>query len=104
MILPLFFAANMSDIKRLMFDGKPAENLDSAVVVYANCRKSLVAMQGWRNLPSIISTLWRNVTFFNLCPYRQFKSATDYARPMHQSGKMKIGNVKAGSKLSCCPV
>ena len=42
--------------------------------------------------------------FFNLCPYRQFKSATDYARPMHQSGKMKIGNVKAGSKLSCCPV
>ena len=35
--------------------------------------------------------------FFNLCPYRQFKSATDYARPMHQSGKMKIGNVKAGS-------
>ena len=62
MILPLFFAANMSDIKRLMFDGKPAENLDSAGVVYANCRKSLVAMQGWRNAPSIISTECRSVT------------------------------------------
>ena len=45
----------------------------------------------WRNLPSIISTVWRNVTitdiFQSLSPPALFKSATDYAGPMHQRRK-----------------
>lgn len=45
----------------------------------------------WRNLPSIISTLCRNVTvadiFQSLSPPALFKSATDYAGPMHQRRK-----------------
>ena len=64
-------------VKRLMFDGRPAENLDpaSTAAVFGELQEEFCCdaplHQGWRNLPSIISTLWRNVTaerqFFNLC-------------------------------------